>query len=84
MNPAEVRGSKTGVYYAVTGGDADQYWTSTENKANGYGFLGSCRSMFANRIAFQFDFTGKYLLSKQIMREKKVTNTGNTEGKVLV
>ena len=70
MNPAEVRGSKTGVYYAITGGDADHYWASAEDRSNGYGFLGSCKSMFANRIAFQFDFTGKCILSNQIMKEK--------------
>nr|QCW07586.1 fatty acid synthase 6 [Blattella germanica] len=58
INPAEIRGSKTGVYYALTGGDADQYFSRSEDNANGYGFIGSCKSMFANRISFQFDFTG--------------------------
>ncbi|XP_069697387.1 fatty acid synthase-like [Periplaneta americana] len=57
-NPADVRGSNTGVYYAVSASDADIYWGTTEERANGIGMLGSSRTMFANRIAFQFDFTG--------------------------
>lgn len=61
VNPVEVRGSRTGVYYALSVSDADTYWSETEDRANGIGLLGSCKSLFANRISFHFDFSGKYV-----------------------
>ncbi|KAJ8688225.1 hypothetical protein QAD02_024020, partial [Eretmocerus hayati] len=58
FNPAELRGSRTGVYIGVSDSESDEYWTSDPDKVNGYGLTGCCRAMFPNRISYTFDFSG--------------------------
>lgn len=58
INPAEVRGSRTGVYVGVSSSETEQHWTSDPDLVNGYGLTGCARAMFANRISYTFDFKG--------------------------
>ncbi|KAB0795973.1 hypothetical protein PPYR_10034 [Photinus pyralis] len=58
FNPAELRGSRTGVFIGVSESESGIYWKDDPDKVNGYGLTGSCRAMFANRLSYTFDFTG--------------------------
>lgn len=58
INPSTVRGSRTGVFVGVSSSESDDFWTKDPDLVNGYGLIGCCRAMFANRISFAFDFTG--------------------------
>lgn len=39
-NPQELRGSRTGVYFAVTTSEPEFYWSSNSQLVNGYGVTG--------------------------------------------
>ncbi|XP_011695797.1 PREDICTED: fatty acid synthase [Wasmannia auropunctata] len=58
VNPSTVRGSRTGVFIGVSSSETDEFWTKDADIINGYGLLGCCRAMFANRISYCFDFNG--------------------------
>ncbi|CAD6242162.1 GSCOCG00009427001-RA-CDS [Cotesia congregata] len=58
INPAEIRGSKTGVFVGVSDSESDEFWTADPDMVNGYGLTGCCRAMFPNRISYTFDLTG--------------------------
>ncbi|XP_058792836.1 fatty acid synthase [Phymastichus coffea] len=58
INPAEIRGTRTGVFIGVSDSESDEYWTADPDKVNGYGLTGCCRAMFPNRISYTFDFSG--------------------------
>ncbi|XP_014215720.1 fatty acid synthase [Copidosoma floridanum] len=58
INPAEIRGTKTGVYIGVSDSESDEFWTEDPDKINGYGLTGCCRAMFPNRLSYTFDFSG--------------------------
>nr|XP_022904132.1 fatty acid synthase isoform X2 [Onthophagus taurus] len=58
MSPAELKGSKTGVFIGVSDSESSEYWTYDPDKINGYGLTGCCRAMFPNRISYTFDFNG--------------------------
>lgn len=57
-NPAELRGSRTGVFIGVSGSESEEYWSDNPERANGYGLTGCCRAMFPNRVSFTYDFNG--------------------------
>lgn len=59
FNPAEVRGSKTGVFVGVSSSESEDFWSADPDKVNGYGLTGCCRAMFPNRLSYTFDFHGK-------------------------
>ncbi|KAI5716536.1 hypothetical protein M8J76_008196 [Diaphorina citri] len=44
-NPAEVKGSKTGVFVGVSNSESEEYWTADPDKINGYGLTGCCRAI---------------------------------------
>lgn len=58
LNPAELRGSRTGVYVGVSNSETEELWTSDPDKINGYALTGCCRAMFPNRISYTFDLKG--------------------------
>ncbi|KAL0872273.1 hypothetical protein ABMA27_004663 [Loxostege sticticalis] len=58
FNPAELRGSRTGVYVGVSNSESEEMWTQDPDKINGYGLTGCCRAMFPNRISYTFDLKG--------------------------
>nr|QMX41630.1 fatty acid synthase FAS2 [Dioryctria abietella] len=58
LNPAELRGSRTGVYVGVSNSETDEMWTLDPDKINGYALTGCCRAMFPNRISYTFDLKG--------------------------
>ena len=35
-NPQELKGSKTGVFIGISTSEADEFWASNHEKANGY------------------------------------------------
>ena len=61
-NPAELRGSRTGVFIGVSLNESDEFWSKNPDKINGYGLIGCAKAMLANRVSFCFDLTGKFLL----------------------
>ncbi|KAK9502678.1 hypothetical protein O3M35_011399 [Rhynocoris fuscipes] len=58
LNPAEMRGSKTGVFVGASASESGEFWTKDPEVVNGYGLTGCARAMFPNRISFTFDFKG--------------------------
>ncbi|KAG6462008.1 hypothetical protein O3G_MSEX013000 [Manduca sexta] len=58
LNPAELRGSRTGVYVGVSNSETEEMWTVDPDKINGYALTGCCRAMFPNRISYTFDLRG--------------------------
>nr|QLI61974.1 fatty acid synthetase 2 [Streltzoviella insularis] len=58
LNPAELRGSRTGVYVGVSNSETEELWTADPDKINGYALTGCCRAMFPNRISYTFDLKG--------------------------
>ncbi|KAL6267202.1 hypothetical protein P5V15_000279 [Pogonomyrmex californicus] len=58
VNPSTIRGSRTGVYIGVSTSETEEVRTRNIESINGYGILGCCRAMLANRISYSFDFTG--------------------------
>uniref|UniRef100_A0A8D8PNC5 Fatty acid synthase n=1 Tax=Cacopsylla melanoneura TaxID=428564 RepID=A0A8D8PNC5_9HEMI len=57
-NPAEIKGSKTGVFVGVSNSESEEFFTVDPEKINGYGLTGCCRAMFPNRISYTFDLSG--------------------------
>lgn len=57
-NPADLRGSKTGVFIGVSNSDSEEFWSGNPDRVNGYGLTGTARAMFPNRISYTFDFKG--------------------------
>ena len=57
-NPAELRGSHTGVYVGVSNSEAEEFWLRNPDQVDGYALTGCVRSMYPNRVSFSFDFTG--------------------------
>ncbi|XP_054742931.1 fatty acid synthase [Anastrepha obliqua] len=58
INPAELRGTRTGVYIGVSNSETEAHWTENADRVNGYGLTGCARAMFANRISYTFDLKG--------------------------
>ncbi|KOB66791.1 putative fatty acid synthase, partial [Operophtera brumata] len=58
LSPAELRGSRTGVYVGVSSSETEELWAADPDKINGYALTGCCRAMFPNRISYTFDLQG--------------------------
>ncbi|KAM9817197.1 fatty acid synthase [Neosynchiropus ocellatus] len=58
LNPAELRGSKTGVYIGVSGSEASEAFSRDPEELLGYSMTGCQRGMLANRLSYFFDFNG--------------------------
>ncbi|XP_013778686.1 fatty acid synthase-like [Limulus polyphemus] len=57
-DPHSLRGRRTGVFIGCSASETDEALGKDPEKINGYGLTGCCRSMFANRISYTFDFKG--------------------------
>uniref|UniRef100_A0A3Q4I571 Fatty acid synthase n=1 Tax=Neolamprologus brichardi TaxID=32507 RepID=A0A3Q4I571_NEOBR len=58
LNPATLRGSKTGVYIGVSGSEAGEAFSRDPEELLGYSMTGCQRGMLANRLSYFFDFSG--------------------------
>ncbi|KAM3592126.1 uncharacterized protein V6R79_013180 [Siganus canaliculatus] len=58
LNPAALRGSKTGVYIGVSGAEAGEAFSRDPEELMGYSMTGCQRAMLANRLSYFFDFSG--------------------------
>ncbi|XP_020494498.2 fatty acid synthase [Labrus bergylta] len=58
LNPAALRGSKTGVYVGVSGSEASEAFSRDPDELLGYSMTGCQRAMLANRLSYFFDFSG--------------------------
>ncbi|CAF94659.1 unnamed protein product, partial [Tetraodon nigroviridis] len=58
LNPAAMRGSKTGVYIGVSGSEAAEAFSRDPEELLGYSMTGCQHAMLANRLSYFFDFTG--------------------------
>ncbi|KAM7371282.1 hypothetical protein PAMP_010767 [Pampus punctatissimus] len=56
LNPATLRGSKTGVYIGVSGAEAGEAFSRDPEELLGYSMTGCQRAMLANRLSYFFDF----------------------------
>ncbi|XP_063632471.1 fatty acid synthase-like [Cydia splendana] len=56
--PAELRGSRTGVYVGTASSESEYHWNADADNITGYTATGCTRSMFANRVSYTFDFKG--------------------------
>ncbi|XP_063391024.1 fatty acid synthase-like [Cydia fagiglandana] len=56
--PAELRGSRTGVYVGAAGSECEYHWNADADNITGYAATGCTRCMFANRVSYTFDFKG--------------------------
>uniref|UniRef100_A0A1W7RAJ9 Fatty acid synthase n=1 Tax=Hadrurus spadix TaxID=141984 RepID=A0A1W7RAJ9_9SCOR len=57
-DPAELHGTKTGVFVGVCSSESNDFYSSDLTECNGYGLTGCSFSMFANRISYTYNFTG--------------------------
>ncbi|XP_034666101.1 fatty acid synthase [Drosophila subobscura] len=59
INPAQLRGTRTGVYIGLSFVETEHEIPNMEpSTINGYCLTGCARAMFANRISYTFDFKG--------------------------
>lgn len=58
LNPASLRGTKTGVYIGVSGSEASEAFSRDPEELLGYSMTGCQRAMLANRLSYFFDFSG--------------------------
>ena len=58
VNPADYRGTRTGVYIGACVSEVEEGLAQDVSKVSGYALTGCSRSMFANRISFTFDLQG--------------------------
>ncbi|CAK6981202.1 fatty acid synthase [Scomber scombrus] len=58
LNPATLRGSKTGVFIGVSGSEAGEAFSRDPEELLGYSMTGCQRAMLANRLSYFFDFNG--------------------------
>lgn len=63
LNPATLRGSKTGVYIGVSGSEAGEAFSRDPEELLGYSMTGCQRAMLANRLSYFFDFSGTHTQS---------------------
>ncbi|XP_061721884.1 fatty acid synthase-like [Cydia pomonella] len=56
--PAELRGTRTGVYVGVSRSESLNIWCNDSDKINGYAMIGGANAMFPNRVSYSFDFKG--------------------------
>ena len=59
VNPYNIRGSNCGIFVGVVCSEAFQAWTKDPDNTAGYTITGCALAMFANRLSYHFDFTGK-------------------------
>lgn len=73
INPAKLKGTKTGVFIGASGSDAQNAFSSDPQTLEGYSMTGCATSMFANRLSYFFDLKGpSYTVdtgSNETMRE---------------
>lgn len=62
LDPSTLRGSKTGVYIGVSGGEAAEAFSRDPEELLGYSMTGCQRAMLANRLSYFFDFTGMQIV----------------------
>lgn len=60
INPASLRGTRTGVWVGVSGSEASEALSRDPETLLGYSMVGCQRAMMANRLSFFFDFKGGY------------------------
>ncbi|KNC21351.1 hypothetical protein FF38_13054 [Lucilia cuprina] len=58
VNPTSLRNTNTGVYIAACASESDSFLMYCENSENGFGLLGSSKSLLANRISFVLGLNG--------------------------
>jgi len=58
VNPAEMKGTRTGVFIGASGSDAQQAFSADPESLSGYSMTGCATSMLANRLSYFFDFKG--------------------------
>ncbi|KAG8507553.1 Fatty acid synthase [Galemys pyrenaicus] len=58
INPAELRGTHTGVWVGVSGSEASEALSRDPETLLGYSMVGCQRAMMANRLSFFFDLKG--------------------------
>ncbi|KAM9281576.1 fatty acid synthase [Morus bassanus] len=61
INPATLRGTGTGVWVGVSGGEAGEAYSQDPETLLGYSMTGCQRAMLANRLSYFYDFKGPSL-----------------------
>ncbi|XP_063539374.1 fatty acid synthase-like [Cydia strobilella] len=56
--PAELRGTRTGVYVGISRSETLSTWCIDFDKINGYAMTGGASAMFPNRVSYAFDLKG--------------------------
>lgn len=58
LHPMALKGTRTGVVVALSSSETCDWWSKDAEIVNGYEFLGTSRTMSANRVSNYFDFKG--------------------------
>ncbi|XP_063623054.1 fatty acid synthase-like [Cydia splendana] len=58
LSPAELRGSRTGVYTGISRSENFNLWCNDYDKINGYAMIGGANAMLSNRVSYTFDLKG--------------------------
>ena len=59
--PKDLKGSKTGVYIGASYNESEKKWIYEKFQKEGFGVVGSARTMLCNRISFALDINGPSL-----------------------
>jgi len=58
LHPMALKGTRTGVIVALSSSETCDWWSKDPEKVNGYEYLGTSRTMSANRVSNFFDLKG--------------------------
>lgn len=59
LHPMALKGTRTGVIVALSSSETCDWWSKDPEIVNGYEYLGTSRTMSANRVSNYFDLKGK-------------------------
>lgn len=61
-----LKGTRTGVIVALSSSETCDWWSKDGEKVNGYEYLGTSRTMCANRVSQYFDLKGESAICFEI------------------
>lgn len=63
-----LKGTRTGVIVALSSSETGDWWSKDAEKVNGHEYLGSSRTVCANRISNHFDLKGMLSIALNSVR----------------
>lgn len=74
-----LKGTRTGVIVALSSSETCDWWSKDSEIVNGYEYLGTSRTMSANRVSNYFDLKGKHYSIEQCASSYSVIHFTKTQ-----